>query len=287
MRREDAIGARQFLFPRVWFVRSLLVREAPTVKSRRFHTLGYSVEGRPIELWSDPAGPNGTLIFGGIHGDESASIDLVREFAPPRGNPVALLPLANPDGFARASRYNARGVDLNRNAGLNWRADSEEPSGDSPWSEPETRALQEFILSWRPAKIIALHWALGEIDADGVQSTALAQAMWRALSEAERMPYRLRVTEAERRRLQETEAECPGSLGRWAGYGLTYPDGSQPAMITLELPYDASIPRAGSLPDDHVDVVQEHWARDPHSYLATVRGPVFKMLKAACELKVK
>jgi zinc carboxypeptidase len=254
------------------------------VNPRQLHTIGHSVEGRPIELWSDPAGANGTLIIGGIHADESAAIPLVREFAPPRRNPVALLPLANPDGLARASRYNARGVDINRNAGLNWRADSEEPSGDAPWSEPETRALRDFILNWRPAKIIALHWALGEIDADGVQSTTLAEAMWNALSQAERRPYRLRVTEAERLRLQQTEAECPGSLGRWAGYGLIYPDGSQPAMITLELPYDASVPRAESLPDDHFDVVCAHWARDPESYLATVRAPVFKMLKAACEL---
>jgi protein MpaA len=229
------------------------------------------------------------LIIGGIHGDESAAINLVREFAPPRGNPVALLPLANPDGFTRASRYNARGVDINRNAGFDWRADSEEPPGDAPWSEPETRALQEFVLSWRPAKIIALHWALGEIDADGAQSTPLAEAMWSAMSEAERMPYRLRVSEVEwsQWHLQQTDAECPGSLGRWAGYGLIYPNGSRAAMITLELPYDASIPRPESLPDDHVDVVRAHWARDPHSYLATVRGPVFKMLKAACELKVK
>jgi hypothetical protein len=58
-------------------------------------------------------------------------------------------------------------------------------------------------------------------------------------------------------------------------------------MITLELPYDASIPRAEILPDDHVDVVRAHWARDPESYLATVRGPVFKMLKAACDLEPK
>ena len=252
---------------------------------RQFHTIGYSGEGRPIQLWSDPAGPNGTLIFGGIHGDEPGSINLVREFAPPRSNPVALLPLANPDGFVRASRYNARGVDINRNAGLNWRADSEEPSGAAPWSEPETRALQEFILSWRPAKIISLHWALGEIDADGVQSTALAEAMWNALSEAERMPYRLRVTEAPPGPSQQIDADCPGSLGRWAGYGLIYPDGSRPAMITLELPYDASVPRADPLPDDHFDVVRSHWARDAESYLATVREPVFKMLKAACELK--
>ena len=253
---------------------------------RPLQTIGHSVEGRPIELWADPAGPNGTLIIGGVHGDEPASIDLVREFAPPRGNPVALLPLANPDGFARASRYNARGVDINRNAAFNWRADSEEPSGDAPWSEPETRALQQFILHWRPAKIIALHWALAEIDADGVQSTALAEAMWHALSAAERRPYRLRFTDAEqgRQRLLETDAECPGSLGRWAGYGLIYPDESRPAMITLELPYDASAPRGESLPEDHLDVIRAHWARDPQSYLATVRDPVFKMLTAACEL---
>lgn len=255
--------------------------------NRQLHTIGHSVEGRPIELWSDPAGPSGTLIIGGVHPDESAAINLVREFVPPSGHPVALLPLANPDGLVRASRYNARGVDINRNAGLNWRADSEEPSGDAPWSEPETRALQQFILSWRPAKIIALHWALGEIDADGVQSTTLATAMWHALSWADRMPYRLRVTEADRRQLQQTEAECPGSLGRWAGYGLVYPDGSRPAMITLELPYDASVPRMDPLPDDHFAVVQAHWARDPQSYLATVRGPVFKMLRAACKLELK
>lgn len=255
------------------------------MNSRQLHTIGYSVEGRPIELWCGPAGPNSTLIIGGVHGDESAAVPLVREFTPPRGNPVALLPLANPDGFARASRYNARGVDINRNAELNWRADSEEPPGGAPWSEPETQALREFIVSWRPAKIIALHWALGEIDADGVQSTPLAEAMWNALSTAERIPYRLRVTEQDQPPLQQTDAQCPGSLGRWAGYGLIYPDGSRPAMITLELPYDAAIPRGESLPDDHVDVVRAHWARDPESYLATVRHAVFKMLKAACELR--
>lgn len=256
------------------------------MESRQFHAIGFSVEGRAIELWSDPAGPNGTLIIGGIHGDESASIDLVREFAPPRTNPVALLPLANPDGFMRSSRYNGRGVDINRNAGHNWRADSEEPPGDAPWSEPETQTLRKLILNWRPAKIVALHWALGEIDADGAQSRLLAEAMWNALSEYERRPYRLRVTESGQPPLQQSDAECPGSLGRWAGYGLVYPDGTRPAMITLELPYDASIPRPEPLPDDHFDVVRAHWARDPESYLATVRGPVFKMLKAACELEL-
>jgi len=238
-------------------------------------------------LRSDLAGPNGTLIIGGIHGDESASVDLVREFVPPGRHPVALLPAANPDGVVRSSRYNARGVDINRNAERNWRADSVEPSGGAPWSEPEARALRDFILDWRPAKIVSLHWALGEIDADGVQSRALAEAMWSALSAAERMPYRLRIAERGQPPLQQTDAECPGSLGQWAGYGLVYPDDSRPAMVTLELPYDASIPRAETLPDDHVDQVRAHWARDPQAYLATVRDPVFKMLTAACELTLK
>ena len=257
------------------------------MSSRQFHTIGHSIEGRAIDLWCDPAGPHGTLIIGGIHGDEAATIDLVREFLPPREHPVALLPLANPDSFAHGSRYNARGVDINRNAGFNWRSDSVEPSGEGPWSEPETRALQEFILHWKPAKIVALHWALGEIDADGVQSTPLAEAMWGALSAAEKMPYRLRVTEIGRgqRRLQQIYAECPGSLGQWAGYGLIYPDDSQPAMITLELPYDALLARPETLPEDHLETVQTHWQRDRLGYLNSVRGPVSKMLNAACEYR--
>jgi len=256
------------------------------VNPRQLHIIGHSIEGRPIELWSDPSGPHGTLIIGGIHGNEPATIDLVREFSPPAGNPVALLPLANPDSFVHRSRYNVHGVDINRNAGFNWRADSVEPSGDAPWSEPETRALQEFILTWRPAKIVALHWALGEIDADGVQSTPLAEAMWNSMSDEERVPYRLRVTELGRgqRRLQQIYAECPGSLGQWAGYALIYPDDLQPAMITLELPYDATVPRPEVLPDGHLETIRSHWERDSRGYLGSVRDAVFKMLKAACEL---
>jgi hypothetical protein len=254
------------------------------VNLRQLHVIGHSIEGRPIELWSDPPGADSTLIIGGIHGDEPATIELVREFNPAAETPpLALLPLANPDGFERATRYNARGVDINRNAGFNWRPNSTEPAGPAPWSEPETRALQELILTWRPAKIVSLHWALGEIDADGVQSTPLAEAMWTSISEAERIPYRLRVTELGRgqRRLQKTYAECPGSIGQWAGYGLIYSDDTQPAIITLELPYDSSLPRPEILPDAHLAEVHASWKRDPNAYLASVRPAVMKMLAAA------
>src|SRR5262249_48884012 len=161
-------------------------------------------------VWlGDRDGSGGALIIGGFHGDEPATIEIVREFTPPPDSRVALLPLMNPDGALRYSRYNANGVDLNRNFSTKWRTESAEPSGAGPWSETESRALRDFIRSWQPAKIVSVHWALGEIDADGEQSTPLAEAMWESLSAGERISYRLRVTELGRglRRLEQTYLE--------------------------------------------------------------------------------
>lgn len=259
-------------------------------------SIGRSAEGREIlvranfDLASAPAPRHCTLLIGGTHGDEPATIQLVESFAQSpawaalQDCPIIVLPLANPDGYKRGTRYNARGVDLNRNCGFNWRAECEEPPGRGPWSEPENVALRDFILAWRPAKIVSLHWALAEIDADGMQSTALAQVMWDALSPAARPPYRMRVTAPGRgqRRLQQTYAACPGSLGQWCGYGLEYPDGSAPAMITLELPYDLDgAARPDELPADHLDTLRAVWQRDADGYLRAVEPGVHAMLAAA------
>lgn len=257
--------------------------------------IGASVEGREIlahanfDLAASHAPAGSTLLIGGTHGDEPATVLLLESFLQSAAwrtlsASVIVLPLANPDGCHLGTRYNARGVDLNRNCDFNWRADCEEPPGSAPWSEPETRALRDFILAWRPAKIVSLHWALAELDADGPQSTALAQAMWAALSESARRPYRLRVTEfgRGRRRLQRTYAVCPGSLGQWCGYGLTYPDGSAPAMITLELPYDPhAANRPDNLPDAHLADLRALWQRDSAAYLRAVEPGVHAMLAAA------
>ena len=260
-------------------------------------SIGQSFEGLGIpacanfDLAAAAVPGNSTLLIGGIHGDEPATVRLLESFLQSAawsalaGCPTIVLPLANPDGCKRGTRYNARGVDLNRNCGCNWHAESEEPPGPAPWSEPESRALRDFILAWRPAKIVGLHWALAELDADGPQSTGLAQAMWAAPAETARRPYRLRVTELGRgqRSLQRSYAICPGSLGQWCGYGLTYPDGAAPAMITLELPYD---PHAPSRPDhlhaSHLDEVRALWQRDSAGYLRAVEPGVHAMLAAAC-----
>jgi hypothetical protein len=263
----------------------------------QFHpqVYGRSIDGREIlaQLNFDPAAPpprNLTLLIGGQHGNEPATIHLLesfREICP--AEPTAIIACANPDGLAATTRYNARGVDLNRNCEFNWHADSEEPSGPAPWSEPETRALREFILAWRPSKIVALHWALAELDADGAQSTALAETMWAALTPGRRSAYRLRVTELGRgqRRLQKRYAICPGSLGQWCGYGLKYADGSAPAMVTLELPYDpAAVDRPDELPDDHLSVVGTHWLQDAEGYLRATTPGVHAMLAAACRFPI-
>ena len=194
------------------------------------HRIGVSVQGREIIAESnfDLNGPirpaNVTLIMGGLHGDEKATVALVAAFreiyvAGLRvRSPLIMVPMANPDGFVADSRYNANGVDLNRNCDLDWDADSREPPGPYPWSEPEARAIRDFILEHEPAKIVSLHWALAEIDADGPQSTGLARRMWNAMTPGERAPYRVRVT-ARDGKSREAEGFCPGSFGQWCGMG--------------------------------------------------------------------
>jgi len=261
------------------------------------HSIGRSVGQRDIvamggfDFTRQPLPSGGTLLIGGIHGDEAATIILLESFVQKDiaegagGHPAVVIPLANPDSHARNSRYNTNGVDINRNFGFNWQAESVEPSGPEPWSEPETRALRDFILELQPARIVSLHWALAEIDADGPQSTGLAWRMWDAMEENERRPYRVRVWELGHglRRLRHTYEICPGSLGQWCGHGLRYADGVRPAMITLELPYDpGAASRPPQLPPRHLDRLKERWRHDAAGYLKAVESGAHKMLRAAC-----
>ena len=258
------------------------------------HSIGWSVEHRDIVAMAGfdfsripwPAGC--TLIIGGIHGDEAATVHLLESFVKSDlGNgraslPAVVIPLANPDSHAHNTRYNARGVDINRNFEYNWHIESAEPPGPGPWSEPETCALRDFILKLQPSCVVSLHWALSEIDADGPQSTDLAWKMWNAMDECERRPYRVSVGEPGygARRLQRTYEICPGSLGRWCGYGLQFANGVRPAMITLELPYDPDAESSPQLPPGHLASLRERWRLDSAGYLQAVESGVRKMLRA-------
>ncbi len=220
-----------------------------------------------------------TFILGGVHGDEPASHELVKEFAesmpsgPDAPGPILAIPLLNPDGLRLSTRYNSRGVDLNRNCETSWSPDSEEPPGPFPWSEPENQALHDVILTFQPAKIVTLHWALAEIDADGEHSRGLLDAMWQSLSPEEKSPYRAVLS---------TKPAFPGSLGAWCGFALHYRDGSQPKIVTLELPAEPETPRSDPLPPNHFANMCARWKRDSAGYMDLVRPGVMKMLLAAC-----
>ena len=184
---------------------------------------GWSVENRPIHYVVHGRGPTVMLILATIHGNEPAGTPLVEQLGRHLGeNPswlegrtVVLVALANPDGFAHHTRWNARGVDLNRNyPTANFRSSLR--NGPGPLSEPESRVIVDLLRSLRPCRVLSIHQPLSCIDHDG-PAEALALAMKRHTN--------LPVKKLGAR---------PGSLGSYVGLELGIP------IITLELPAEAT-----------------------------------------------
>jgi protein MpaA len=188
---------------------------------------GHSHERRPIAGTVHGGGPDTHLVFGVIHGNEPLGKPLLERLEKhldrrPElldGRRVVVIPVLNPDGLARGTRANARGVDLNRNfpAG-NWTPAPRH--GRSPASEAETRVLLELIRRFRPSRILAVHSPLHCVNYDG-PAEEIAEEMARAAG------YPLR---------ESIGYETPGSLGSYAGRDLGIPS------ITLEIERGAAEP---------------------------------------------
>jgi len=193
-------------------------------------TVGRSVEGRAIEGHYFPSPARHTvLVLGGFHGDEPKSVFVARRFIDllcahrkaADGARWIVVPLVNPDGYAKRKRRNALQVDINRNFPTrNWTCTlprSRMYGGPSHASEPETRAVMAVVKRFRPKRIVTIHSIGDDRHCNNYDGPG------RALAIAMRRHNRYPVTAS-------IGYPTPGSFGAWAGVERNI------ATVTLELP---------------------------------------------------
>lgn len=163
----------------------------PPVLSEQPTVIGTSVLGRAIEVYTFGSGPNQLIFIGGHHGGyEWNTTTLAYEVidyltANPEVVPTAvtvqIIPAANPDGIYNVTgktgritvsdvyvsntfpaRFNAHGVDLNRNWDCDWSEEAfwrDEPVNPGPFafSEEENQVLRNFIRQQERVKVV-LFW---------------------------------------------------------------------------------------------------------------------------------
>ena len=160
---------------------------------------GRSVQGRPIVALrrGRADAPVRVLVTGSTHGTELAGHAVIRRLRavePPAGVQLWTVRSVNPDGAARGTRQNARGVDLNRNFPYRWRASGRAfdtyHSGPGAASEPETRATMRLVRRIRPQLTIHYHQALELIDLTSGAAPRLVRGYGRRTGlPARRLPY--------------------------------------------------------------------------------------------------
>jgi predicted deacylase len=177
----------------------------PTRAEGEPFVIGFTVNGLPIEVVRFGQGPSRRMIVAGIHGgNEFNTIALANRLsaylrqnpaAVPAGVTLYILNDLNPDGEAQsygdAGRANANGVDLNRNWDVRWQADWPHAGcwdvgpisgGTAPFSEPETRALRDFLLANPMQALISYHSAGLGVFPDGIPPTSDSERLARAVA---------------------------------------------------------------------------------------------------------
>lgn len=149
-------------------------------------TIGRSSQGRPINALRVGDGPRKFVLVGNTHGGpEANTANLVAQLADyfrahPDEVPTAVrlyvIPTINPDGLALGTRFNGRGVDLNRNMDTSadmcpendWRVHVQgaygvesDTGGAYPESEVESQVVRDFLLD--AAGAIFYHSAGGDV----------------------------------------------------------------------------------------------------------------------------
>lgn len=188
---------------------------------------------------------NSTMILCGVHGDEITPIkfcfDILNNL---RKNPevikdnlIVIAPLVAPDSFFKKypTRYNARGVDINRNFPTKdwhqkalklwkhrYRKDKRRYPGKKPLSEQGTVFQVNLIKRYNPDKIISVHAPLSLIDYDGPSDNHKKADFAKQLL--------VQMSDKSGKYKIKNYPFFPGSLGNWAGNERDIP------TYTLELP---------------------------------------------------
>jgi len=161
--------------------------------------IGSSVNGNEITAYHYGTGDNEVLLVGGIHGGYSnntvsLSFDLIDYFKNhedeiPDTVTLTIIPVLNPDGLETTvgttgkfnasdipsseikkveGRFNANGVDLNRNFACDWQEkaiwqNKNVSGGSSEFSEPESQALKSYVESSNPAAVVVWYSSAGGV----------------------------------------------------------------------------------------------------------------------------
>ena len=170
-------------------------------------SIGKSIEGKSLDVYRFGSGPIVRVIIGAIHGGYESNtatlVYLLRDdlrkgtMTVPDDITLYLLPVFNPDGFhdytnQPEGRSNARGVDINRNWDVYWKPDWNRTgcfsyipvtAGEYAFSEPETQALRDFLLTNHVDALISYHSAMSAIFAGGrPKPDSASDSLARALS---------------------------------------------------------------------------------------------------------
>lgn len=173
--------------------------------------IGKSVEGRSIESFYFGKGEKKLVFVGGIHGGyEWNSVSLSYELADfleknqnviPPDLSIVVIPSLNPDGVFKvtkkegrfavsdvskdvgvleSARFNANNVDLNRNFDCNWQPESKWRSktvsaGNNVFSEPEAKALRDFVTKIKPSVVVFYHSQANSVFASGCNGKILPE----------------------------------------------------------------------------------------------------------------
>ena len=184
----------------------------PTPSIPQPQIIGYSVAGKPLEVYQFGNGPIEKMIVAGIHGGyEWNTIVLADELIQyleshseiiPSDHTLYILRAFNPDGFERSrgfgGRANENNVDLNRNFPSNWKIEWPRPGcwdyipitgGVSAASEPETQALMTFVETHDLQAFISYHSAALGIFPGGQPPDKGSLSLAQAMAEVSAYPY--------------------------------------------------------------------------------------------------